>query len=78
MTIKSVKKYSNCVESYLEELIVRRELADNFCFYNTNYDNLSNIYNWAKETLNVHKKDKREYLYTQLQFELGQTHDPLW
>lgn len=24
----------------MEETIIRRELSDNFCFYNPNYDNL--------------------------------------
>lgn len=28
------------VDGFLEELIIRRELADNFCFYEPNYDNI--------------------------------------
>jgi deoxyribodipyrimidine photo-lyase len=28
-------------EAFQEELIVRRELADNYCYYNKNYDNFS-------------------------------------
>ena len=31
-------KYKEGVEAYIEEGIIRRELADNFCFYNKDYD----------------------------------------
>lgn len=41
-------------EKYLEELIVRRELTDNYCLYNENYDNINGAMNWAKETLKLH------------------------
>lgn len=62
----------------MEELIVRRELADNFCLYNLKYDLYDGFPNWAKETLAAHAKDKREYVYTVRQFERTQTHDDLW
>jgi len=62
----------------LEELIIRRELADNFCFYNPDYDNTGGFHAWAKESLNLHRKDKREYLYSVNEFEKGKTHEPLW
>ncbi len=65
-------------KAFLEELIVRRELSDNFCFYNTEYDSVSGFPEWAKETLKQHKNDKREYIYTQVQFEKAQTHEDLW
>jgi deoxyribodipyrimidine photo-lyase len=65
-------------DAFLEELIVRRELSDNFCFYNTNYDNVEGFPAWAKKTLNEHRNDKRKYLYTLEQFENALTHDELW
>ena len=66
------------VEGFLEELVVRRELADNYCHYVENYDSLDAAYDWAKQTLAVHAGDKREFLYTREQFEAAQTHDKLW
>lgn len=63
---------------FLEELIVRRELADNFCFHNTNYDNTAGFPDWAKKTLSIHDKDIRPVAYTIEEFEQAQTHDPLW
>lgn len=66
-------------ESFLEELIVRRELSINFINNNINYDNYNYItYNWAYETLNKHKNDKREYIYTLSEFENYKTHDKYW
>lgn len=56
LVVKEYKKnYSESVDAFLEEAIVRRELADNFCFYNKHYDSLEGAHAWAKETLNVHK-----------------------
>ncbi len=63
---------------FLEELIVRCELSDNFCYYNDHYDSPEAFPNWAKETLAAHLADRREYLYSLEQFEKAQTHDDLW
>lgn len=64
--------------SFLEELIVRRELSDNFCFYNPSYDSFEGFPGWAKTTLNSHRQDKRAYRYSVGEFEEGRTHDDLW
>lgn len=63
---------------FLEELIVRRELADNYCFYNAHYDSFEGFPDWAKKTLNQHREDERRYVYSREQFEQAATHDPLW
>jgi deoxyribodipyrimidine photo-lyase len=68
----------NAREAYLEELIIRRELADNFCFYNPYYDTVEGFPEWAKKTLHAHRKDRRNYLYTTDEFESALTHDDLW
>lgn len=65
-------------KAFLEELIVRRELSDNFCFYEKKYDSFAGFPDWAKETLDEHRKDKREYVYTKRQFEQAKTHDDAW
>jgi deoxyribodipyrimidine photo-lyase len=65
-------------EAFLEELIVRRELSDNFCYYNSNYDSFKGFPDWAKETLNTHKKDEREFVYSVKIFEESKTHEDLW
>jgi len=65
-------------DAYLEELIVRRELSHNFVFYNDKYDTFASLPPWARTTLNYHRRDKRQYLYSTEQFESAQTHDPYW
>ncbi len=65
-------------DAYLEELIVRRELADNFCLYNPDYDKVAGAHAWAQTTIAEHAADVRDYLYTREQFEAGETHDALW
>jgi deoxyribodipyrimidine photo-lyase len=63
---------------FLEELIIRRELADNFCFYNPCYDLVDGFPAWARTTLDRHRRDPRDYLYTPEQCEQARTHDELW
>eukprot|EP00730_Choanoeca_flexa_P014049 TRINITY_DN5998_c0_g1_i2.p1 TRINITY_DN5998_c0_g1~~TRINITY_DN5998_c0_g1_i2.p1 ORF type:complete len:541 (+),score=121.80 TRINITY_DN5998_c0_g1_i2:16-1638(+) len=72
------RKHSKAVQSYIEEAIVRRELSDNFCFYNKRYDSIEGAAGWAQETLDTHRNDEREYVYTQAQLERAETHDDLW
>ncbi|NLF40891.1 deoxyribodipyrimidine photo-lyase [bacterium] len=64
--------------AFLEELIVRRELADNFCFYTPDYDNSGCFPAWAARTLADHRRDTREYLYSLEQLDQAATHDHLW
>ena len=65
-------------ETFLEELVVRRELADNFCFYEKNYDSFAGFHPWAQKSLEQHRADKREYTYDLRQLEHGETHEELW
>lgn len=63
---------------FLEELIIRRELAINFVYYNQSYDNYHSIPEWAKNSFAKHIKDPRPYLYNLSQLEHYQTHDIYW
>ncbi|UTP38876.1 deoxyribodipyrimidine photo-lyase [Phenylobacterium sp. LH3H17] len=64
--------------TYLEELVVRRELAMNHVFYEPGYDSYAAMPDWARRTLAEHAGDPRPHLYTREQFEAAQTHDPYW
>ncbi len=66
------------VSAFIEELVVRAELSDNFCFYNDSYSNENGFPDWAKIELKKASTDKREYLYTKEELEKGLTHDALW
>jgi deoxyribodipyrimidine photo-lyase len=64
--------------AFLEELIVRRELAVNFVRFNPGYDTLDGCEPWALRTLSRHKADDRPWRYTERQLEQAETHDSLW
>jgi len=65
-------------EEFLEQLIVRRELSFNFVYYNPFYDQYRVLPEWSRKTLAEHRRDKREYLYSQQELEEARTHDPYW
>ena len=65
-------------ESFLEELIIRKELADNFCLYCKDFKSLKCIPNWAKENIKEHKSDFREHIYSKEELENSKTKDILW
>ena len=65
-------------EAFLEELIIRKELADNFCLYSESFKDFSSIPNWAKMSLENHKYDIRPYIYSIEMLESAKTHDKLW
>jgi deoxyribodipyrimidine photo-lyase len=65
-------------ESFLEELIVRKELADNFCLFQPHYDTFEGFPAWAQKTLNAHRNDQREFMYDYPTFAEGKTHDDAW
>lgn len=75
---KSENTVADAIESFLEELIVRRELAVNFVYFNPDYDGFKGLPNWAQTTLLEHKPDEREHLYSRSQLENAQTHDVYW
>jgi deoxyribodipyrimidine photo-lyase len=78
IALKVMESDARGKETYLEELIVRRELSYNFVYYNNNYDKFSCLPPWVKNTLNFHSRDKREYVYSLEELENSKTHDSYW
>ncbi len=78
----AVREYAQAhklmADEFLEELIVRRELAFNFARFSDDVESLDNLPRWAQATLSKHARDKRDPVYSPEQFEVAQTHDPLW
>lgn len=70
--------YTDSRKSFLEELLVRRELAFNFVYYNPVYDSYDCLPDWAKKTLANHVGDDRPYTYFLEELENGLTHDEYW
>lgn len=66
------------VNALLEEMLVRKELSDNFCYYEPKYKELAGAPQWAQDSLNAHRNDLREHVYTYDELAQAQTHDPAW
>jgi deoxyribodipyrimidine photo-lyase len=64
--------------TYLEELIVRRELAINHVWHSPDYDRYEGLPDWARSTLEAHADDPRPHSYTRDAFEAARTHDRYW
>nr|WIK87514.1 photolyase [Oriental turtle dovepox virus] len=76
--LKCIQENKKNVETFIDEIIVRRELSDNFCYYNKHYDSVQSTHAWARRTLEDHVNDPRKYIYSIKQLEKAETHDPLW
>jgi deoxyribodipyrimidine photo-lyase len=63
-------------DAFIEQLLVRRELAHNFIFYNLNYDEFESMTTpWAYHTMKDHQNDVKEYIYTLKDYIQFKTHD---
>jgi deoxyribodipyrimidine photo-lyase len=78
LEIQRLSGNKNSEKAFLEELIIRKELSDNYCYFNKNYDSYNGFHDWAKSSLNEHRKDEREFIYTIEKFENAKTHEDLW
>lgn len=76
--IREIRKSNFNTDVFEEELLVRRELAVNFTYYNNQYNKVDCLPKWAIDTLEKHKDDPREYIYNLNELENAKTHDPYW
>ncbi len=66
------------IAAFIEECVIRAEVSENFCYYNTSYDLFEGFPSWSQVTLQKASSDERIYIYTCDEFEKALTHDPLW
>jgi deoxyribodipyrimidine photo-lyase len=72
------RKHKLIADEYLEELIVRRELAFNYAAHTKNPESLDNLPDWVHTSMRTHARDKRDPCYTPKQLERAETYDELW
>ncbi|MEM8883226.1 MAG: NAD(P)-binding protein [Planctomycetota bacterium] len=65
-------------EKFLDELLIWRELAHNFCFHARDPERLGALPDWAQTTLRQHANDERDELFSWEQLARGETGDELW
>ena len=70
--------HAESARKFEDELVTWRELAFNFCLRNPNYGKLRGLPDWVHRTMDAHKDDAREAIYSLEQLERAETHDELW
>ena len=66
-------------EAFLDEIVTWRELGYNMCQHRPeDYDRYTSLPEWARSTLDRHRRDRREHVYTLEEFAAGATHDRVW
>ncbi len=76
--IEYAKNHHLIADEFLEELIVRRELAFNFARFATDLEGFGDLPDWAKKTMAAHAGDVRSPVFTPEEMENARTYDPLW
>lgn len=78
MAVQSSGAPKTDIDDFIDELVIRRELSDNFCLYEPKYDTHESYPAWAQETHAKRAKDAREHIYSLKELEFGKTSDPAW
>ena len=74
---KAVEKYPESAP-FIEQLVVRRELAHNYIWFTKNYDSYNSLPEWSRKSLELHEPDKRPFVYDLNLLEEAATHDASW
>lgn len=77
-TAEHAREHKLVDAEYLEELIVRRELAFNHALHSEDAASLASVPDWAQKTMRAHAQDERPHLYSRSQLEAAETGDELW
>jgi deoxyribodipyrimidine photo-lyase len=72
------ERHKLTASEYLEELIVRRELAFNYVRHVENPQSLSNLPDWCQHNMKKHARDRRNPTYSSAQIERAETYDEVW
>ena len=59
LEVEKAKSDPESKKAFLDEILVWKEIADNFCYYNPGYDRFESFPDWAKKSLNAHRHDRR-------------------
>ena len=73
-----VKQAYPSIPAFVEQLIVRRELAMNFVYFNLLYHHYEGRPEWARDSLENHSIDRRPIRYSEDELLSAKTHDPYW
>ena len=63
------------IDEYIEEVWIRRELAENYCYYK-DYTSIDSAWDWAKKLMK--EENSKKQIYNLRQMECGNTDDSAW
>lgn len=66
------------IDSFLDEIITWREVGFHFAHHREDYNLLSSLPDWALQTLDKHRNDPREWVYSYEELAASETHDEIW
>ncbi len=66
------------IQSFLDEVITWREVGFHFAHHRDDFDQFDSLPDWALKTMEKHKDDPREHVYTLEELEQSRTHDEIW
>ncbi len=69
---------SKGADKFLDELLIWRELAHNFCWHSEDPERFERLPAWARETLERHADDPRPALLSAERLARARSGDPLW
>jgi deoxyribodipyrimidine photo-lyase len=69
---------SPSAETFLDQLLVWRELAFNGCGWSEGLGRYATLPEWARTTLEAHLDDPRPHLYSRETLDAAETHDEIW
>ena len=78
LEVRATRADESIKSIFIEQIVIKKEIADNFCLHTPEYDSVGAFPEWARRSINVHRSDVRGHLYSLEELDNGQTHDPLW
>jgi len=66
------------IDGFLDEVITWREVGFHFAHHRDDYDQFESLPDWVQETMNLHRDDPREWIYSYDELKNSKTHDEIW
>lgn len=66
------------IDSFLDEVITWREVGFHFAHHRDDYDKFDSLPDWALKTMEEHRDDPREWIYSYEELAQSKTHDEIW
>ncbi|MFO7798843.1 hypothetical protein [Rhodohalobacter sp.] len=66
------------VDGFLDEVITWREVGFHFAHHRPDYDQIDSLPDWVQKTMDEHRDDPREWIYSYNELKNSHTHDDIW